>query len=551
MEALRAPALSVSVVIGRELSAFATPEAMALASQATERELAGLLTGLGLPGEPSVTVAAGAAGAAAQPDDGSSLMLIIGGVPCLFPWSLALEAYAWLSGQPTAPPRIPDDLDGLTAASLIALTCREAAKLQPAVLLTPAQAEHYCLAAGIEVTGTSAARVHRVLQGIVGLGRSIADQATVRRVLAADQDPGIGTRETLLTELGGVSLTLQVAPGYLRQLTLDYPDTAGEIAELRKSLFSELGAVPPAVRLVACDSLPPGTFSLRINDLETLPVTGLAAGQLIVNSTADQLREHDIPAQPSRFAHGAIIGEESRVAAEALGLTAYDQMRYLVISLMGLAQARFYQLVDRTQVEELLTITGRPNSWLTDAARAIVPLDLLTAVLRELIADSLTIPSLRPVLDALIELAMNSDQPALDDWVSAARAALREDIGIRALQGQATGVASLVLDPATEDAMSAAARTPADSWLPPDVAASLVFELAGKVRAELGNLAAADPVPALLARRRARSLARSVLRAGFPQVLVISYDDLAFPVFPQVKAIISAGVPEPGAAEPA
>ncbi|HUC59480.1 MAG TPA: FHIPEP family type III secretion protein [Streptosporangiaceae bacterium] len=538
MDAEGRPVLSISVLVGRELSAIATPEAMALAGEETGREISGLMAALGVPGDLSVTVAPLPA-AGDERDDGSSLRFTIGDKACVYPADLARDVWAWLSGQLPPPDRVPDNLDAGAAAKLIALTCREAVKLQPAVLLDLPQASFYCREAGLDAGDVPAGRVHRVLQGVVGLGHSIADQDTVRRVLAGDQNPGIGAREALVAELGGATFALRVAPAYLRQLTIDYADAANLIAELRAWLLTEYGVIPPGLQLIACESLPPGTFSIKVNELETLPVTGLAAGKLLVNGSVELLREHDIPADPSSYANGAIISQDSRLAAEAAGLTAWDQLNYIVLSIMKVANERIYQLVDKIQVEKLLNLTWQSRGWLVEAARKVISADQLTAVLRELLACSISVSDLPPVLDALIEAELTGD-PDFAGRVEAVRAALSDKIMVKALQGQQM-LPAVLLDPALEEALVTQADGQGDSWLPPGADGSLVRRLTGRLRAELAKIQANAAAPVLLTGSEARPEVQSALRPGFPDLFVISYDELSFPPGVQVFGGIEAG----------
>jgi flagellar biosynthesis component FlhA len=529
--------LSISAAPGPALSQVILQEANEARAR-IETELAALMQELGVPGRPSVELAP------ASGQDTAAISLRIGGMPCRFPNELALQAYAYVSGSPSVPLRLPTraaadapgpDTDVATAPSeqraaqadpwdgraveVLALICRAAAACQPGVLLTAAQARSYRHELKLPETLTTG-RISEVLRAVLELGLSIADQDTVRRVLAeggasdaTDQELVEGLVDALAPDL----VELRLHPALLRQLTTDNAARGAEtVAFLRDGLFVELGLPLPKFRFRPDPSLQPGGFAFRINHLSTLPMISLPPDRILVNDTAERLALRQVEAvpilNPATWQPGSLVGHEHSESLQADGLTTWDQLGHLILSLADALRMRAAALVHCGLADRMLATLGTAFPDLERPARARIPLHVLSAVLRDLLRDRISIRNLPRILELLLEYETAAEPEPPTDRLTFVRAGLAEQIAAMTSRGTTTTVVYL-LDPEIETALA-------------EHQDGLPKRLGDALNAELAFLPPTALRPSVLTEDALRASIGAILRPEFPRVRVVSYSDL-------------------------
>jgi type III secretion protein V len=377
-------------------------------------------------------------------------------------------------------------------------------------------------------------RVHDALRRVVALGRSIADGDAVRDVLRA-AGPGAADElgETLAAALSNPRLTIRMEPTSLRQLTWDHrADGLQTFQFLREGLFTELGLTLPPIHLHPDPALAPGGFAVDLDDLPGLPHIGLAPGTVLVNDSPERLELLHVEGTsclvPATSQRGSIVSQDHAAILEAAGLTAWDQLGFLVLSLAGEVRRIGYRWIDRPTADLLLGRFALMFPQAERAARAGVPLDRLTVVLRDLLRDNLSIRNLRRILGVLTDAGLDGALPADGrQAVDVVRTALRDEIGFRAKRGTAT-VTAYLLDPELEAEVAA------------DVDDRRGRRLADALRRELATLPPGAQPPVILTRRLFRTQVRAAVEPDFPRVRILSYDDLPPQANVQPVARISA-----------
>ncbi|WP_448642791.1 FHIPEP family type III secretion protein [Geodermatophilus sp. URMC 63] len=508
--------LTVAVGVGPGVVAEAPPQAV---TDRVTAEVTALVRRLGIPG--AVRVELGVVPASDSTGKPVPLRLGIGGRPCRFSEDVVVQAFAYAVGTADVPASLPDEVPAEAVADWMALVCREAAAQSAHLLLTRDQVEVYCLAHDIDAEDPDAQhRVHAVLQQVVGLGRSIADGDTVRNVLratgAADTDE---VTETLAGALRSPRLDIRMDPASLRQLTCDHrADGAPSFSFLRESLFDELGLRLPALHLVADPALAAGGFAVDLDDLPGLPRIGLTHGTVLVNDTPERLRLMGVDGTscliPGLSQPGSIVAQDATAMLEAAGLTTWDALGFLVLSVAGVVRESGYRWMDPTAADALLDTFSLVFPEAERVARACVPLSRLAVVLRDLLRDGLSIRNLRRILEVLTDAELDGRlPPGGEPAVDLVRTALREEIAHRAARGTSTVVVYL-LDPELEDAVAAGVDNGGGR------------RLSDALRRELTAVPAGLLPPAILTRRSVRPFVRAAIRPQFPRVRVLDYDDL-------------------------
>jgi hypothetical protein len=189
----------------------------------------------------------------------------------------------------------------------LASVCAEAVSRQASVLLGPAQVGAYQqqlggLAADLALGGASldARRLRPILARLLDLRISVADRATVARVLALGANaPWEDVAEELVDALAPPAVELLVPPEYVAALTASSPGEANLVDYVREGVYDTLGVVVPQVRVAAADALKSNSFRLVINHLPGQPVVGLGPGELVVNAAPEHLESGDGAVRPA------------------------------------------------------------------------------------------------------------------------------------------------------------------------------------------------------------------------------------------------------------
>ncbi|MCA9601701.1 MAG: FHIPEP family type III secretion protein [Myxococcales bacterium] len=265
-----------------------------------------------------------------------------------------------------------------------------------------------------------------------------------------------------------------------RLATDDHDAIQTALAELPRTLFLELGLPVPSIRTRTNAQLPPYAFTVFVQEIP-------------VGSGDASPRDTQVTPREAVVAHHTARAIRRR-AAEFVGLQE--------------TQA----LLD--QLERLYPALVR------NAVPKPVSLQLLSEVLRRLVDEGVSIRPLREILEALASHAPHEKDPvALTELV---RSTLKRHISFRVAQGGVVPV--YLLAPEIEEAVrDAIQRTVAGSYLAlaPDLAREILTSIKRTCAAHTGH------APNLLTQSDIRRFVRRLIEVDLPDVLVLSYQELA------------------------
>ncbi len=442
------------------------------------------------------------------------------------------------------------------------LICREAICSQPEILLGFPQAEAYLALlspagesdpAGKAKWPPSAEWLLRVMKIVVNLGISMADIPKVSGKLreTVERTPE-DAAESLIEALRPDVLEIHLPEEYLRTLTLADPEKDVEMFPfMRDGLFVELGLVFPRFRFVIDESLRPGSFALKINNLRRLPQIGLQPDQCLVNDTAERLRLLSVeavgtsnpanqqPASIAPFHHMKMLEEE--------GLTTWNIFGYLILCIAAELRKNSRCLTDlrvvQKSIEELETVFPA----LVSSVKAEYTLEQITRPLRALVSEEQSLRNLRLILERLLDYPYATDDPirylVLDDrpnaygsletipsenfarLVAFVRAGLKGQISNKYARGTNTLVVYL-LDAEIERMVSKWNNEHSDGDGFGAVSSDEADKIIEAIRSELAHLPPTAMVPVILTSIEARPGLRRVLQYEFPRIPVIAYQEL-------------------------
>lgn len=212
--------------------------------------------------------------------------------------------------------------------------------------------------------------------------------------------------ETLISGLAAKTIDINVNRSTLRMLSLQ---NAGQLSfsSMREVLFKELGVAFPRVRFVVSNELRDKAFSFTLNAWPTVPQVGLAADQLMVDVSSENLPRLGLQGtasvRPGTGRPAAIIAAESRAVAESAGLETLNPLQYVAVVLSAHARRRADRFVTSSDVSESLLFLREVFPHLFSGLRDRYPDPHVTRVLRSLVAEGVSVRGMRAIAEDLLE----------------------------------------------------------------------------------------------------------------------------------------------------
>lgn len=316
------------------------------------------------------------------------------------------------------------------------------------------------------------------------------------------------------------------------------------IVNMRHHVAQEFGFVLPEIRLTDSQTLPNGTYAIRIQGVEA------ARGQIekdrvlmLIADTAPALPEGRDVAEPVYGAPARWIPPAAQEDAMVAGFSVVSPTEVVATHLLEILKQNFSRLFSRRTMRRLLDEFTSPS----DADRAAanrkileeyvpdkVPLDQLQSVLRLLLAERVSVRNLPLILEAIGELNGSTQSPeALCEHV-------RHRLGyqITADLQEADGALPLIqLAPTWEDLFTKyQIEGPAgtvDVALPPGE----FNRLAEAVASKIGDAGRAGRYPAIVTSTRRRRFLQTVLSAKGIRNPVLSFDEIGTDRKPAMLAV--------------
>lgn len=370
-------------------------------------------------------------------------------------------------------------------------------------------------------------------------------------------------RPSPVPEAAEPGITVAVsAQGVGHLAAVDDTSLQAKIALMQEGLFYELGILFPEPKVETDSRLKPNEFRFTLNGRKLLPVPGLDKDEFLVNDTVDRLTLLSITGReavnPANKSEAAVIREEGGAAKSCrdAGLTLWDAEGYMILALSAEIRklAHTFQSVDVTQYG-LDTLQGFFPT-LVDSARKRFSPEQLTLILQSLLEEQISIRNLATILEGLLSVNGTTDvdmthlivMPGAPNYLCPAPAGsalgdlspveygdfvrcwLKRYISHKYTRG-GSSIQVFLVGTEVEKRLGEAGVQPLTS--------AEKGRLIDAVREELANLPDYAPVPVILTSPLVRKPIRSVVGAEFPDLAVISYQELTPDVSLQPIARIS------------
>ena len=454
--------LNVPVVVelGPELEQFRSEGFAAALKKLAAQRLEPLLRALHVPGQPLVSVEAGAPGRAVRIRVHDTLQP--------FPPQLLWMAW-WGSTSPSQRADAGQGEDRATGgegypdrwltAYLAALTREPGTPRLPvffAELVRQVVAHRpSCLLPATSPDGTTGRAAHSALTATALSRPSIAAAlldlgAPLDDDLALLTDPPSGGRaEPLFERRRAIQIELHVHPGDLRLLTRPQTSIGAEVWSYDESMPSELterfeafevrqfrlrGFRLPPTYFVPDGNVPSGLVAVKVNALLATPMPGVPPHFVTRRASGARTREHDdmdrlSPRPPAGRDPVAFVGRRREKEAATAGSPAWVG-EVVIPTLEWAVDEAPERLMGISDVEYLIAQLEAGFPDLVRAALAQFSIPQLTAVLRALVRERICIRDLRTILEALVEYEWVDSDPGdrlvLDERIVLPAGSVRE-----------------------------------------------------------------------------------------------------------------------------
>jgi len=330
-----------------------------------------------------------------------------------------------------------------------------------------------------------------------------------------------------------ITLTVPLVIEVSQQLTpyIDTQTEAGKkfyelLVQVRNSLYYQLGVIFPPIRVNGNMPYERGTYMFWINEVPLLNGQ-VKLDCVLVNEAQRNLTLYGLEGaaatNPATGKPAAWIGRDQRAAAEAAGLQVWDVPEIVILHLTAFLRNHAREFIGLQEVQWMLnTIKQYYPTLVDEAIPKPVSLQQFADILQRLVEEEVSIRDLKTILQAIADAARTDrDTFSLTERV---RVALRRKICYQLSDGKPM-LFVYRLDPEVEDMFRNSVRQsstgPYMSMDPSDI-----DRVVAAAKALFGNLPASAQRPVLLVDTDIRRFVKRLLDYSFPDVSVISYQEL-------------------------
>jgi flagellar biosynthesis protein FlhA len=336
-------------------------------------------------------------------------------------------------------------------------------------------------------------------------------EAMAKPEASAEQTERIQIEELLSVDLLELEVGFELIP-------LVDATKGGELVErisaIRRNLAAELGIIIPSIHIRDNLRLKPSAYRILLSKNE-VGAGELRIGRFLVMDPTGSLPPiaGEKVQEPAFGLPAQWIAAVDREKAEALGYTVVDAVTVAATHLTEILRSTAYELLGRTDLQELIDIFARKEPRLVDELIPnILNLGEVLKVMRELLRESVSIRDMHTILEALADYGREiKDIGELTDRV---RQRLARTVSAR-FKDDKNRIAALVMDPRAEDAFRNSGPDAANSQ-------RVLASLDSLAR----NFAGVTTPPLLICAQDIRRAVSNFLIRRIPGLSVLSYGEI-------------------------
>ena len=298
------------------------------------------------------------------------------------------------------------------------------------------------------------------------------------------------------------------------------------LPKLRSAVYYDVGVLLPSVYVSGDAPLKANQYFIAIKEVPVVYGT-LKPDGVFVNDSAENIKVFGLEGEevrnPADLRPGAWIPAAQREAALQVGLKIWEPLEVIALHLSHVMKRYAHEFVGIQEAQAYLDFAARGVPKLVEeVVPKTISIHQFTEVLQRLVQEGVSIRDVKSILDALSEWGrIEKDPVMLTEYV---RSSLKRYISFRYTAGRETLFVYL-LDPEIEDVISGAIRrTATGSFLSLDPA--LAHDILDALRREIATPPPSAQRPVVVTDMELRRFVRKMVELEFPQLAVLSYQEL-------------------------
>ncbi|WP_353340391.1 flagellar biosynthesis protein FlhA [Pelagimonas sp. KU-00592-HH] len=328
--------------------------------------------------------------------------------------------------------------------------------------------------------------------------------------------------ETVFDLLHVDDVRLNLGTGLVPLITSQNAALPGKVKSLRNLFIKDFGFVLPPVRIKDDNTLPPNTYSVSLNEVETARGDVRPMMMMVIDPEGSQI---DLPGEQTReptFGLNAVWVDETRASeAELMGLTVVDPESVITTHLTEIIKEHMPEILNYSATQEL--IEGQSKEYqklLSDSGSSSAV--MLQHVLQALLAERVSIRNLPRIIEAIAEATATTQN--IRQVVEHVRGKLSKQICQSLIDPQGhVPVITLGADWERELTNSVSNANGEETFI---MSPQRVQEFVLAARQEIQRFSSGDHWPALLVSPSVRPYVRSIFERVSPMTQIISHNEV-------------------------
>lgn len=355
--------------------------------------------------------------------------------------------------------------------------------------------------------------------------QKIAAEREAERALRAGQAVGQDDLEPTYA----VPLAVVVSSGITNLIdknTAEGKQFRNELPKLRSAIYYDLGVMLPFVHVSGDAPLEATQYFIAVKEVPIV-YGSIHPDSVYVNDSAENLEIFGIEGEdvrnPADLRPGCWIPVEQRELAELAGLKVWEPAEVITLHLSRVMRRYAHEFVGIQETQAYLDFAARGMPKLVEVVGGVVGIAQINDVLQRLVQEGISIRDIKSILEALGEWGrVEKDATQLTEYV---RSSLRRYISFR-YAGVRESLFVHLLDPEIEDVIRGAIRrTSTGTYLSLDP--NIAHDILEAIRRELEPLPATAQKPIIITDQEVRRFVRKMVELEFPELTVLSYQELA------------------------
>jgi flagellar biosynthesis protein FlhA len=328
--------------------------------------------------------------------------------------------------------------------------------------------------------------------------------------------------ETVFDLLQVDDVRLNLGTGLVPLITSQNAALPGKVKSLRNLFIKDFGFVLPPVRIKDDNTLPPNTYSVSLNEVETARGDVRPMMMMVIDPEGSQI---DLPGEQTReptFGLNAVWVDEARASeAELMGLTVVDPESVITTHLTEIIKEHMPEILNYSATQEL--IEGQSKEYqklLSDSGSSSAV--MLLHVLQALLAERISIRNLPRIIEAIAEATATTQN--IRQVVEHVRGKLSKQICQSLIDSHGhVPVITRGADWERELTNSVSNANGEETFI---MSPQRVQEFVLAARQEIQRFSSGDHWPALLVSPSVRPYVRSIFERVSPMTQIISHNEV-------------------------